>query len=58
MVDCVNEEGEPEDVGEEDEFVGVTSDEICPTWTRKFRAAIHSSVLNLVSRREVVEVGY
>jgi len=21
MVDCVNEEGEPEDVGEEDEFV-------------------------------------
>lgn len=27
-----------------------TSEEICPTWTRKLRAAIHSFVLNRVSR--------
>lgn len=69
MVDCVDEEGETEDVGEEDEFLEgrtvstfpregtlgtlptcLTSLEICPTFTRKFNAAIHSVVLSRVSR--------
>jgi hypothetical protein len=68
VVDCVDEEGEAENVGEEDEFLGGkyqhtsrkylewssltcrTSLLICPTLTRKFNAAIHSVVLNLVSR--------
>jgi hypothetical protein len=70
VVDCVDEEGEAEDIGEEDEFLGgkyqqITSPKyveesdqhtcrtsllICPTLTRKFNAAIHSVVLNLVSR--------
>ena len=73
MVYRVDEEGEAEDIGEEDEFLGGkyqhithhiskgirstgglltcrTSLLICPTLTRKFNAAIHSVVLNLVSR--------
>ena len=80
MVDCVDEEGKAENIGEEDEFLGanismaqlaserhlnmeklersqrerkrtcLTSLLICPTFTRKLRAAIHSFVLNRVSR--------
>jgi len=70
VVDCVDEEGEAEDVGEEDEFLEDiplvqylsadgegggertcrTSLDIWPTFTRKFNAAIHSAVLNRVSR--------